>query len=172
MTGLLRAFAGIALLRLDPSVLPASIVLLVLTAAAYAAASAAASRIVIADSHWLGRALLDVGSTLAIFWLMLALRRRGHRWRQTMSAIFGSIVLLAPLAIALQWVFGIEGAPELVKVLATSALMAVVIWTILIVGHVLRSAIEVGQVAGIALALAWFVANSLLVERVYPAPAG
>lgn len=171
MTALLRAFAGIAMLRLDPSVLPASIVLLVLTAAAYVAASAVASRVVIDDGHWLGRALVDAGITLAYFRLVLAVRGRSDRFRQTMSAILGASLLLAPLVIALQWVFGIDGASEFVKVLATAALMAVVIWTILIVGHVLQSAIEVGRVAAIALALAWFFANVLIVERVYPAPA-
>ena len=171
MTALLRAFAGIALLRLDPGVLPASIVLLALTAFVYAAASAVASGVAIGDGHAAGRALVDTASTLAFFWLVLAARGRGHRFRQTMSAIFGAMVLLAPLAIALQWIFGLAGAPELVKVFATSALLAVVVWSILIIGHALQGAIEVGQVTGIALALIWWIANYVIVDRVYPAPA-
>ena len=172
MTVLLRALAGIALLRQDPSVLPASIVLVVLTGVAYVAASAASSWLVIHDGHWFGRAILDLVSTVALCWLLLAATRRGHRYRQTLAAVLGTAVLLSPLAIALQWLLDFEGTAYLIKVLAWAALLAVVIWSLLIVGHILRSALEVGYLTSIALALTWLVANQALIHRVYPAVAG
>ena len=172
MIALLRALAGIALLRKDPSVLPASIVLVVLTAITYAAASAVSSWLVIGDEHWLGRAVIDLVSTVALCWLLLAATRRGHRYLQTLSAVLGTAVLLSPLAIALQWLIGFEGTAYLIKVLAWAALLAVVIWSLLIVGHILRTALEVGYLTSLALALTWLVANEALIHRVYPAVTG
>ena len=172
MIALLRALAGIALLRQDPSALPASIVLVVLTAIGYAAASAASSWLVIDDGHWFGRAALDLASTVVLCWLLLAATRRGHRYRQTLAAVLGTAVLLSPLAMAFQWLLEFEGTAYLIKVLAWAALLAVVIWSILIVGHILRTALEVGYLTSLALALTWLVANQALIHRVYPAVTG
>lgn len=171
MTAFLRAFAGIAVLRLDPSALPASLVLLLLAAAAYWASSAFAASLLFTDGHWLGRANVDLASTLVPVWLLLSARGRGHRWRQTMSAILGTAVLLSPLGIALQWLLYGAGTPALIKVFTSVGVLAVVAWSMLIVAHVLRSAIDVGYLSSIALSLAYLFLNWLFLSWAYPVQA-
>lgn len=169
MNELLRAMARIALLRQDPSVLPGSIVLVVLTGAIYAVLSAISASIVFEDGHWFGRMLLDLALTLSVSWFLLAVTKRGHRFRQTIASLFGTAILLAPLMIALEWLLQYAGTVYLIKLLAWAALFVVVIWSLLIVAHILKSALEIGYVTSTALALTWFFLGRVVMYRLFPA---
>ncbi|MBM2854520.1 MAG: hypothetical protein HW417_1448 [Steroidobacteraceae bacterium] len=168
MTQVLISLVEIARLRRDPSVLPASIVLLVVMAAAYAGSSAMQSWMLYSDDRLLARTAADLGLTLAVFWILLAAARRPHRYLQTMSAALGTTVLLTPLVLML---FGLRqqaAANETVKLLVGMSSIAVIVWYVLIIGHILRGALEIGFVTGIALAMTYQIASDALLARLFP----
>ena len=76
MTQVLISLVEIARLRRDPSVLPASLTLVVILAVAYAASSAVQSWMLYESDRLVARTAADLGLTLGIFWLVLAVTRR------------------------------------------------------------------------------------------------
>ena len=105
------------------------------------------------DDRLLARTAADLGLTLATFWLVLAVTRRLHRYRQTMNAVLGTSVLLTPLLMLL---IALQQPAEMyypVKLVAWAASIGVIVWYTLIVGHILKSALEIGFVTSIAIAI-------------------
>lgn len=171
MTQVLISLVEIARLRRDPSVLPASIVLLVIMAAAYAGSSALQSWMLYSNDRLLARMAADLGLTLATFWLVLAVTRRLYRYRQTMNAVLGTSVLLTPLLLLL---IALQQPAEMyypIKLVAWAGSIAVVVWYTLIVGHILRSALEIGFVTSIAIAITTVIVGNAVLGKLFPAAA-
>lgn len=170
MTQVLISLVEIARMRRDPSVLPASIVLLVMMAIAYAVSSALQSWL-LHDDRLLARTIADLGLMLAIFWLVLALTRRLYRYRQTMNAILGISVLLTPLLMLL---IALQQPAEMyypIKLVAWAGSIGVIVWYTLIIGHILRSALEIGFVTSIAIAITTVIAANAILGRMFPVTA-
>lgn len=167
MTRLLSSLAQIALLRKDPGILPASFVVVALLALAYAGASALHA-LANGDDRIVARVALDLGLALGFFWCVLALTRRAHRFPQTISAVFGAYVLLAPLVMLLLMMRGVARVNYAVWLLTNVGSTLVVVWFLLIVAHVLRSALDTGLVTGYAIALTWLVASWALAMKLFP----
>lgn len=167
MTQLLRSLFDIALLRKDPSVLPASIVLLVLAGAAFAVSSAALSWLLHGNDRLAARTALDLAFTLVPFWLLLAMTRRGNRFRQTMTAVFGATALVTPFVIGVMLFQQLVSANEAARLLVLVGSVAVIVWYTLIVGHILKSALEIGFVTSIAIALTWLLASDTVAQRLF-----
>ena len=168
MIQVLISLVDIARLRRDPGALPHSIVLLVIMAIAYAGSSAVQSWLLHEDDRLLARTAADLGLTLAIFWLVLAVTRRLYRYRQTMNALLGTSVLLTPLLMLL---IAMQQPAEIyypIKLLAWAGSIAVIIWYTLIVGHILRSALEVGFVTSIAIAITSVIASNSVLIKLFP----
>ncbi len=168
MIQVLISLVEIARLRRDPGALPASIVLLVIMAAAYAGSSAVQSWLLHEDDRLLARTAADLGLTLAIFWLVLAVTRRLYRYRQTMNALLGTSVLLTPLLMLL---IAMQQPAEIyypIKLLAWAGSIAVIVWYTLIVGHILRSALEIGFVTSIAIAITSVIASNSVLIKLFP----
>ena len=81
MTALLSSLAQIALLRKDPSILPATTAWVAVFTAGYAAVNVAMARIDAADRIF-QRTAFDIVLTFAFFWLLLMIARRAHRFPQ------------------------------------------------------------------------------------------
>lgn len=163
MTALLSSLAQIALLRKDPSVLPASSAWVALFTLGYAAVNFLMGRIDASD-RILERTAFDLVLTLAFFWLLLALTRRSKRFPQVINAIFGTYLVLAPLMIGLMLLRGLAKTNYPVWVLMTAGTTMVVIWYLLAVGHVLRAALDTGLVTGFAVAVTWAIVSVALAQ--------
>ncbi len=168
MRYLLSSLVQIALLRKDPSVLPASVVLLVLTGAAFAAGSALQSWLLYGTDRLFGRTAFDLGFAVALFWLILAATRHGNRFRQTMSAIYGTTVLMMPFSVGLLMLQAPAQTYYGLKLFAWAGSVIVIVWYVLVVAHILRSAIQAGFVTSIAIALTWLIAGDALLKRLFP----
>ena len=171
MTQVLISLVEIARLRRDPSVLPASIMLLAIMAAAYAGSSALQSWLLYSNDRLLARTAADLGLTLATFWLVLAVTRRLSRYRQTMNAVLGTSVLLTPLLVLLIALQQPAGMYYPIKLAAWAASIAVIVWYTLIVGHILRSALEIGFVTSIAIAITTVIAGNAVLGKLFPGAA-
>ena len=171
MNRVLISLVEIARLRRGPSDLPASVVLLVFMAAAYAGSSALQSWLLYSNDRLLARTVADLGLTLVTFWLVLAVTRRLYRYCQTMNAVFGTSVLLTPLLILL---IALQQPAEMyypVKLVAWTGSIAVIVWYTLIVGHILKSALEIGFVTSIAVAITMVIAGDAVLGRLFPVAA-
>ena len=168
MTRLLHSLFQIAMLRKDPGILPASTSLVLLLALAYVGMSALQA-LANGDDRIVTRAVLDIGLTVAFFWIVLALTRRSHRIAQTLSAVFGTSVLLAPLVMLLILAGRAGNKGDPLSVLTTVGSTLVFVWFLLIMAHVLRSALDTGLVTGFAAALAWVLASWMLAARLFAA---
>ena len=163
MTALLSSLAQIALLRKDPSILPASTAWVVIFTLGYAAVNFLMARIDASD-RILERTALDLVLTLAFFWLVLTITRRAHRFPQVINAIFGSYLVLAPLMIGMMLLRGLAKTHYGVWLLMTAGTTVVVIWYLLAVGHVLRAALDTGLVTGFAIAVTWAIFSVALAQ--------
>ncbi len=170
MTGLVKSLADIALLRGDPSGLPSSWASVAVFVLAYAAAD-----IVVA---WTGsvqpvlaRTAVDLALTLPFFWLLLAITRRTHRLAQTINAALGVYVLLAPIIILLLLLRSPARSNDALAPLITASFTIFMIWYLLIVGHILRSALDTGLVTGFAIAITWLVATVAVSRSLFGAAA-
>ena len=171
MTQLLRLLVQIALLRRGPSELPASTVLLVLAGVAYAAARAVRYWMRFGDDQLWARAAVDLGLMIALAWLVLAATRRLGRFRQTLTAMLGTAVVIAPIGIGLLVLQEQALLADALRWLAWVGSVALIIWYTLVVGHILKSALEVGLVTSVAIALTWLLASDALIRRIFPAVA-
>ncbi len=167
MTRLLRSLAQIALLRKDPGILPASLLVTSWLALGYAGASAIQS-FVNGDDQILARTAADLGLALVFFWVLLAVTRRSHRYPQTVSAVFGAYVLLAPFVILLLAMRGPAKTNYAVWLLTSAGTVVITIWFLLIVGHILKSALDTGLVTGFAIAFTWAIASWAVAAKLFP----
>jgi hypothetical protein len=158
MTGLMKSLADIALLRRDPSGLPSSPASVAVFVVAYVVADIVVARAGSVQPV-LARTAVDLALTFPFFWLLLAVTRRTHRFAQTVNAALGVYVLLAPIIIVLLLLRSPAQSNGGLALLMTAVFTAFMIWYLLIVGHILRSALDTGLVTGFAIAVTWLVAT-------------
>lgn len=166
MTGLPSLLTQIAMLRKDPGELPASWAAVAAFALLYAAVDV---MIILLDDGYrvVARTALDVGFAFAFVGAVLGLTGRLHRLPQTLVAIFGAYVLLSPAIAAVFLLREPARTSRVIALFADAAAVMVVAWFLLIVGHVLRSALDTGLVTGFAIAIAWTVASVALSQAVF-----
>ena len=168
MPGLVRSLADIALLRGDPSGLPSSWASVAVFALAYAIADVAVASTG-SIQPVLARTAVDLVLTLPFFWLLLALTRRTHRFPQTVNAALGVYVLLAPVIILLLLLRKPARSSHALDLLVTASFTVFMIWYLLIVGHILRSALDTGLVTGFAIAVTWLVVTVAISRSLFGA---
>lgn len=153
MAALLRVFLDIALLKSGPQVLPASGLLLALAAAACFVSTLAVLSLLIADG---GALLRAAGAELLLdafgIGLVLAAARRTARYPQTLSAVYGSGVVLNLALLPIVALHAYDPA----RFGQASALLQLLVlgWGLAVLAHILRHALEL--VLGLALGLAAF----------------
>jgi len=172
-SSLLRLYIDIAVWRRGPQDLPTAPLLLPLSVLAYF--------MVYIASEWLARRIVrgDVSNGLSVvtlaldvlyvagwYWLLLRLFRRSERYGQTTAAIFGCTALLTlPLALAAQLLIASSnGGIAWLAPLMLCAIAALVVWSVLILAHILRHALERPLALCVILVIAQLVSEQLLVS--------
>jgi len=163
MSDIVRLYARIALLRSGPQDVPASALLLALTALAYALANVLVKWLLPSvDAPWPLMLAIDVAFTLCWYALLMRVVRKPERFLQTATAVFGLRTLLAPLLLAGSTVLqslGEQNAWQL-PVRALCTLLAV--WLIAANTHVLRAALEWTIPACVAVVMLELMGDMLL----------
>ncbi len=164
MLGPIGVFWDIVLLRRGPRDLPAAWPLLAAAAMASFAIEFGMIASRVGAGSALGRAALDLALTTAVFSTLLGLRGQGHRLLQTLTALFGVDALLSlPLA-----VLALYSSGDAQQLLPALLFLAVLAWNLLVIGHIVRVALEVPLLNGVAVAIS-FTILSLLIHRAWPA---
>jgi len=169
VTVLFNYFFELCLLRAKPQDLPASGALLGLLLVANVLVG------VLAFSGLYGSALraLMAGVVENIFFLttlgsLLYFKGLFPRFNQTATALLGSSTLLAVILIPLYSMSGTGTNHTAITAVADLGALALLIWSLLIMGHVIRHAIEVPFGRGIMFAVVYFLLSSLFVGSLFP----
>ena len=169
MKELVRLFVQIALMRKGPQDLPASVALLVVTAAGYfivnCLVSAALPPI---RGPWLGHLVVDVVFTFAWYALLLKILHRPERFVQTTTAVFGYQAVLSPLWIAAVWLVRQFDDDDTWRFPLTMIGVAIVVWLVVANAYVLKAALEWKLSACIALVILQILVDQILLIYLFP----
>ena len=167
MSRLLAIYLAICGLKRGPQDLPASRSLLYLSAAIYAATVSMYE--VREGTGWSGLPLVVLGmvAAWALYSSLLRFNDKEARLTQTLSAAFGCSAIINLLAAPIQW-------PWIDAVLAKAEpppgfglmLFIIMVWSLVIDGHIIRNAIETTLPKGILISLAFAVISVTLLQLV------
>lgn len=165
-----QVFWDIALWRRGPRDLPASLALLAFVAVVYTAVSTFQSYVAYGEGDALARALLDLGVTAVLFFVALAIPRRTHRYLQTLTAVLGCSALLGVPSLALL-ALKVAVGPGPIATLIAFATLPLLAWALLVVGHIVRQALDAPLITGMAVALTYAVVGYAVSLHFLPPPA-
>ncbi len=163
-----KAFFDICLLRKGPQDLPKSTVLLVLCLFMYTVIDV----LLTLQSRPLVDALMvsfvDVGFLLLVTSLILKQHQHLDRWHQTMTALFGTGVILGififPLVLG-----GIMNQPEAwIGQIIVLLFLIMIVWNVAVLAHIVRHAISTSMGIAIMIAILYIWMSSLLITMIFP----
>ena len=163
-----KAFLEICLLRKGPQDLPKSTELLVLSLFMYTLIDV----LLTVQSRPFIDALMvsfvDVGFLLLVTFLILKQHKHLDRWHQTMTALFGTGVVLGIFIFPL--VFGgfQNQYEEWLQQIIVLLFLIMVIWNVAVLAHIVRHAISTSAGIGVMIAILYVWMSSLLVTMLFP----
>ncbi len=165
MLHFLKAFLDIVLWQRGPQDLPASRLLLWLTAAAYVAVSILQLTLLEEPvAAWLVFVVLDPVLLTAGVYLLLKLFGKTDRFLQTAIAVLGTgAVLGLAMFLPVQWLLTLAGVPAQSTAAGLIALGMVVIFA-LVTGRILKLATDSSLFTGITVSLTYFLLINLLLH--------
>lgn len=168
MLRLLNLFVDICLLRAGPQDLPASRFLLWLTGVA---SLITGTLVIIEGLGGVGRALLaqllDLVLLLVLLRAALTATARGGRFLQTASALFGTGTFINMVTMPLQLTMGDEPLSSPFGGLAAVLYLLMIVWALLVMGHILRHAFEIRLGAANLIALGYFFVINWLIQSLF-----
>lgn len=172
VASVLQTFVGLLQLRAGPQDLPASDIVFLGSITAAVAASLLAVRALFPLDLALARIGLDL--LLQAAFVVGALHWRGHpaRFRQTYAALCGTGALLVLLIWPLVDILRDRGPGETLSGLAVIGLFGVYAWSVAVIAHILRHALDLRMPPAVLLALGYFIGAAALIETLVPSPPG
>lgn len=163
----MKIWLDICLLRARPQDLPASTFLLSITIPAYLIVNMVIALAHVGIFNAISLAVLDV-AVLALF-IQLALQTRGYEMRfvQVLTALAGTGTFLGVLAIPLL-ILQTSRASGSSGGLVTLLWLVLVVWNLLVLGHILRHALSTSMAVGLFVGLGYMVFSIYLVQLLFP----
>lgn len=158
----------ICLLRAGPQDLPAAPPFLVLTLVGYFLVDVLISRLSLPTGTAFAVSLLDLLLLAAFAQIVLRIVARPARFNQTLAALAGTGQLLGLLALPL--IHGLTTAQAAGEPTAGLAFawLAVLVWSLLVLGHILRHALSVSLMTGVGVAVLYSLVSVMIVRAVFP----
>lgn len=167
---LFNLFVDICLLRAGPQDLPGSGFLLLLTVLL---SLLTGTLVIVGTFGTLGAALaaqmLDILLLLGLLRLLLQLTGKSARYQQTASALFGSGVLINLVTMPLQLLYSGDPSGPALGEMGTLFYLIIIVWALVIVGHIIRHALEIRLAAGIMLSLGYFLIANYIIQTLFTA---
>jgi hypothetical protein len=165
---LARMYIDIALWRRGPQDLPAVGILLPLTVAAYVLLNVALGEALPSlRERWASQVFADTAFIALWYWLLLALAHRRERYLQTAAALFGLQTVLAAPSILSAWLLQRFAHDSVWLTVSYAGALAILAWTVVAIGHVLRAALERPLALCLLLAFAQILAEELVLLAVF-----
>jgi hypothetical protein len=169
---ILRLFVGIARLRNGPEDLPASRMLLAATIAVSIIPDAI--QLTVLPDGFVGSkvALIAVLNVYVLLWFAMLLRvaRKPERYVQTVTAVYGSQLIIAPALVFTAWFLLTYQKDPLWQTPAILLRLVVEVWTLVVMARILRSATQWPMFGCLVLAVMCELLALLLVGAVFPQP--
>jgi hypothetical protein len=169
LAGLIRVIVGIALHRRGPDELPASPFFLLLMLGASLTVELITLRIGSVVDSGVAVALLDTAIDLVFIWVVLAAFNRARRFRQTMSALLGTDIIMNGLAALLSLWNQSLSAAENEALVPALLFLVLAVWRIDVAGFVLARALDRPYVLGVAIILAYVLLSISVRATLFPA---
>ncbi len=172
MLRILDVFLQIALRRRGPEDLPDSQFLLLIAGLVYVVTQSFLALPVYHASAALARSLvLDLLLLCGCVWGLLRLTGHVLRYRQTLTAMFGTGALLGVCMLPFNYWLELAAEPGKPALAPTIGLLAVVSWSLAVNGHIFSRALSAPFAAGLAISIAYFFLNYLVFAQFGPPPA-
>ena len=167
MLKLFNFFLDVCLLRRAPQDLPASTSLFAVSVALSVIVGAIGVADVIKGVSALAAAMLDAVIALVMLRLVLMIQNHIARFLQTATAVFGSSVILGLIALPLQLVIGDAGNESPMAPFVSVAYLLLLIWVQVVIGHILRHALNISLSLGIGLALTYSIVSGVIIQTLF-----
>jgi hypothetical protein len=155
---------AICLFRMAPQDLPSSPVLLGIALAAHAASGTFVAVLVLDVPRAVGAGVTGTLLLALLTATLLGLNRLTERIPQTLTALAGCDALIGVLAMpVMYYAHTAEGAQ-----LAAPLVLAMIIWSIAVFGHVLRHALSTPRFVGVVVALVFYWISMSILNHLYP----
>lgn len=146
---LINAFWGMCILRVAPQDVPRSTVLLALATALNLLLSVLINQLQLDLGAAMLVAIVELVVLFGLTATLLFYRRSSPRLTQTMTALMGTGAIIGALVLLLLWSF--PQIPQLLR-------LAIFLWNLLIMAHILRHALDVHLAVGFLIAIGYAVA--------------
>lgn len=167
MLTLFNFFVDICLLRRKPQDLPASTTLFVALVLVNLLIAIIGISGLIPPASAVAAAMLDAVLLMTMLRLVLSIQNRTARFLQSATAIFGSGIVLGLIALPLQLALDQSAEASAITQLASIAYLILLIWSQLVVAHVLRHALDISLVLGVGLALTYAIVSGVLIQTLF-----
>ncbi|AHE99322.1 hypothetical protein [Thioalkalivibrio paradoxus] len=108
---------------------------------------------------------LDLALLYLFVLTVLGLQGLTGRWLQTYTAMVGVSALLGLVMSGLLWLFPPDFEAEQVSPAGMVAYLALVVWLLLVFGHILQQALNLGsRMTGVAIALGFLILSSVVTQ--------
>ncbi|MGD2119427.1 MAG: hypothetical protein PVG66_13780 [Chromatiales bacterium] len=173
MLKLFNFFVDLCLLRRAPQDLPASSSLFALTVLLNVLISTVGVMdLMPGPAMALAAAVVDALLLIVVLRLLLMMQNHVGRFLQTATALFGSGALLNLIALPLQLVTGDNNSEAGAgQPMISLAYLLLIIWIQVVIGHILRHALEIKLSLAIGLALTYSILAGMLIKYLFLAPA-
>lgn len=168
---ILKSFFDICLLRKRPQDIPASSTFLFFCLIAYTLCSAAVALASYPGATALFIALVETGLFLLFVYFLLSLRSLTERWLQTSTALAGSGTLLGIISSPLHYWLAAQEPGVAVSPEPVFLFLLLLVWNILVVGHILRHAMSIPFFAGVLVSICYLVLLISTMSALFPNPA-
>lgn len=165
MHALILFFIQLALLRRGPQDLPASAALvLVLAVLSVLVGAVGGIELFGGLAAALGANLLDLALSMTMLFVLLQFKGHSARWLQTAGAFLGLGVLAGVVMLVVRAMSGALGVAEITLLLD----LVLIVWLHLALGSVLRHALEMPLLGGVAIVFAYSIMAFNLIARIFP----
>ena len=173
MGKLLQLFWEICLLRAGPQDLPASHSLLGLALVAYVIINILVATTFLPQASTIVFATtVDTLLLISLSWLILWVRMLTNRWNQTFTALAGTgcffQLIIWPLS---QFQPQVEGGDR-AFILPSLLMLAILVWNLIVFGHILRHALSTSLMNGTLLAVIYQFSIIFIMRNLIAAAAG
>ena len=158
----------ICLLRAGPQDLPPARQFLVLTLIGYLLVDVLVTRVSFAGVQALWISLLDVVLMIALAYVSLRIRAKPERFNQTLAALAGTGQLLGLLALPVIQGLSMAHAAETPAPALAWLWLGILIWSLLVLGHILRHALELTLPTGVGIGVLYNLLTIVIVRALFP----
>jgi len=170
MLKIINYFIELCLLKRAPQDLPASVALLVIVITLNILIGALGVADLMDNSSALSAAVLDTLIIMVLLRVVLIVQSRSSRYLQTATAIFGSGIFLGLLGLLLQF-SAANAAPEsFIESFTAVVYFVLFIWVQLVIGQILKHALDVSMNLGVGLALTYTILSGMMIQMIFLTP--